>query len=139
MTLYNRLRKQQQNQFNESIRNNESKVLDKLIAVIKDKPFYCGNLEGKGLCCFNHIIPAGLPIKPSTNKRLPMFDYETDLVQLLNSEKRVAILKAAGLGITECITIRWLVYRCLVNNDWQNAQVPIICPPRIQMASSIID
>jgi len=139
--MYSRLRKQQQVLSSQSNNNNtgNSLLLGKLTAAIRNRPFFCGNLEGKGLCCFNHIIPAGLPIKPSTGKRLPLFEYETDLVKLLSNKRRVALLKAAGLGLTECITIRWLVWKCLVNDQFQNAQCPIICPPRIQMASSIID
>ena len=68
------------------------------------------------IAAFNHII--GLPVKPSTGEVKPIFPYESDLTELLSRKKRLAILKATGLGITECITIRWLIWKCVVNSDW---------------------
>ena len=85
---------------------------------------------------FNHII--GLPVKPSTGEVKPIFPYESDLTDLLSRKKRLAILKAAGLGISECITIRWLIWKCVVNDDWKNSQAVVINSPRIQQSIDII-
>lgn len=88
---------------------------NKLLERLRNKPFWIEEVElhklehkrTSGDCCFNHIIC--LPTKPSTGEAKPIFQYESDLINLLSSKKRVAILKAAGLGISECITIRWLI------------------------------
>lgn len=66
-------------------------------------------LRGKTFRQFWDLI--GPPIKPSTNEAKPIFPYEADLIDTLSKKKRLAVLKATGLGITECITIRWLIWR----------------------------
>ena len=88
------------------------------------------------IAAYNHII--GLPVKPSTGELKPIFPYESDLTELLSRKKRLAILKATGLGITECITIRWLIWKCVVNSDWKDSQVVVINSPRIQQSIDII-
>jgi hypothetical protein len=117
---------------------------NKLFELLRNKPFWISDIEQhklehrrtNGDCCFNHII--GLPIKPSTNEAKPIFPYESDLINLLSNKKRLAILKAAGLGISECITIRWLIWKCVVNDDWRNGQAVVINSPRIQQSIDIV-
>ena len=50
---------------------------------------------------------------------MPIFPYEAELVDTLSKKKRLACLKATGLGITECITIRWLIWKCVFDNSWE--------------------
>jgi len=96
---------------------------------LKGKPFYLYNVPGHaqedltllGDCCFNHIV--GLPKK--NNKALPLFDYEQRIFEALENDRYVAILKSTGLGITE-LTLRYIVYKCLRDNEWQGRQVPIV-------------
>ena len=121
----------------------ESPALSSLLLRLLSKPFWISDIEQhklehrrtNGDCCFNHII--GLPIKPSTNEAKPIFPYESDLINLLSNKKRLAILKA-GLGISECITIRWLIWKCVVNDDWRNGQAVVINSPRIQQSIDIV-
>jgi hypothetical protein len=93
-------------------------------------------LRGKSFEQFWEII--GRPVKPSTGKAMPIFPYESELIDTLTRKKRLAILKAAGLGISECITIRWLIWKCVVNSDWKNGQAVVINSPRIQQSIDIV-
>src|SRR3712207_5340496 len=81
-------------------------------SLCKGKPFYIWDrkahkkeydrtkaLYGKPRCCFNHIIPIGLPKKH--DKSMPLFDYEKEIYDALDQHKHVWIKKATGLGITE--------------------------------------
>src|SRR5215208_5207631 len=45
-------------------------------------------------CCFNHVLPTGLPRKHG--EPMPMFDYEIDIHKALEKHKHVWIKKAAG-------------------------------------------
>src|SRR5215510_11279992 len=95
-------------------------VDDSLYTIFKDKPFYCGNLEPKEEnCCFNHIV--GLPIHEHTRLPNPLFDYEYDLFNKLKEYKRLWILKASGLGITEFF-LRLMLWFCVRNNDYKYQQ-----------------
>jgi hypothetical protein len=108
---------------------------------LKGKPFYLFNEPGHaqedltllGNCCFNHIV--GLPKK--NNEALPLFDYEQRIFEALENDRYVAILKSTGLGITE-LTLRYIVYKCLRDNEWQGRQVPIVVGPNISLATKLI-
>jgi hypothetical protein len=59
------------------------------LLVFEGKPFWYNNidiasdnLEDNLTCCFNHLI--GLPEK--NNKTYPIFDYELDVIEILNME-----------------------------------------------------
>jgi hypothetical protein len=122
----------------------EPPALSNLLLRLHSKPFWISDIEQhrlehkrtSGDCCFNHVV--GLPVKPSTGESKPIFHYETELIDTLSRKKRLAVLKAAGLGISECITIRWLIWKCVVNDDWKNSQAVVINSPRIQQSIDII-
>jgi hypothetical protein len=122
----------------------QSPRLSNLLLRLRGREFWISDIEqhkleykrSNGDCCFNHII--GLPVKPSTGEVKPIFPYESDLTELLSRKKRLAILKATGLGITECITIRWLIWNCVVNLDWKDSQAVVINSPRIQQSIDIV-
>jgi hypothetical protein len=101
--------------------------VQKLLARLKDKPFWIWNNEeehkktdisNKGDCCFDHII--GLPTKDNEEK--PMFDYEKLLYDRLFSfngnfnDRHLWVKKATGLGITEFF-LRIIAWLCTKNNE----------------------
>lgn len=102
--------------------------------VFKGKIFWCNNDGNKQTCCFNHII--GLPVKDGESK--PIFDYEIELVNQLDSYKDVWIKKARGLGITE-ILLRYMAYLCVRTDSFQNKRFHIVTGPRINIAEDLID
>ena len=75
-------------------------------------------------CCFNHIL--GLPKKDGISKAL--FDYEKIVLDLLQYDKCIWILKSTGLGITE-LFLRYMSWLCLRNNDYQGSQFVIVTGP----------
>jgi hypothetical protein len=106
-----------------------------------NKPFWIFDIEQhkkesartKGDCCATHII--GLPQKE--NKRLPLFPYEELLYNTLQNHKHVWIKKSTGLGITEFV-LRYMVWLCLKDDTYRNAQMPIVCGPNIDIAIKLI-
>ncbi|HEY6668210.1 MAG TPA: hypothetical protein VI033_03565 [Candidatus Nitrosopolaris sp.] len=112
-----------------------------LFARLQNKPFWIWNEQehrlasnlAKGHCCFNHII--GLPQK--NNKPMKLFDYEQLIYNTLEQFKHLYILKATGLGITEFM-LRYIVHRCLVNEEWKGRQVPLIVGPNLDLARKLI-
>lgn len=87
-----------------------------------------------GSCCFNHAIklperPIGLPH--------PIYDYEIDIVSKLEQRKHLWIKKASGIGITE-LCLRYICYKALCTNEWDNSQVCIVCGNRIDLAITLI-
>lgn len=87
-----------------------------------------------GFCCFNHVI--GLPEKPIGVPH-PIYDYEIDIVNKLEQGKHVWIKKASGIGITE-LCLRYICYKALCTNEWDNSQVCIVCGNRIDLAITLI-
>ena len=79
-----------------------------------------------GKCCFNHMI--GLPVKGS--KKMPLFEYEQQIFDLLQETKHVWIKKATGLGITEFM-LRYIAWRCLRDDKLKGSQICIVTGPRI--------
>jgi hypothetical protein len=112
--------------------------------IFKDIPFYRWDLpRGDHVelarktycnCCFNHKI--GLPVKPDTNKRYPMFEYERLMFEHFMASKEnpesiedpsyyYLVVKSTGLGITEFIlrVMAWLAVR---NRDYYNQRFGIV-------------
>ena len=56
--------------------------------------------------------------------KLEYFDYEEELTTILESNKKLWIKKATGLGITEW-TIRWIAWNCLKDDKWKDTQVDV--------------
>ena len=86
-----------------------------------------------GNCCFNHIV--GLPTKKW--KKYPLFDYELNLIKTLQLNKRILILKARGLGLTEFM-LRYMAWLCLYDNKYKGADMPIIVGPNLKLAYKLI-
>ena len=124
-------------------------------AIFKDIPFWRWDLtrdehielckQTRSNCCFNHMI--GLPIKPDTNKRYPMFEYEKILFedfyatlsgQTDKPEYYRLVIKSTGLGITEFVTrvMAWLAVR---NSTYKNQRFAIITGLTQQTADEILD
>jgi len=91
--------------------------LSKLLQRLRQKPFCIWdkpahktewNRTPQGTCCFNHIIPAGLPIKNNIGHAL--YDYEKEILDALVTHKRIWVKKATGLGISELLLSIWFIY-----------------------------
>lgn len=85
-------------------------------------------------CCFNHMI--GLPIKPDTNKRYPMFEYEKIMFEHFMASKEnpksivdpsyyYLVVKSTGLGITEFI-LRLMAWLAVRSREYYNQRFGII-------------
>jgi hypothetical protein len=47
------------------------------------------------------------------------------------------VVKSTGLGVTE-LMLRYIVYRCLRDQEWKNRQVAIVTGPNIDLATKLI-
>ena len=56
--------------------------------------------------------------------KLEYFDYEEELTTILETNKKLFVKKATGLGITEW-TIRWIAWNCLKDDKWKDTQVDV--------------
>jgi hypothetical protein len=56
--------------------------------------------------------------------KLEYYDYEEELTSILESNKKLWVKKATGLGITEW-TIRWIAWNCLKDDKWKDTQVDV--------------
>lgn len=127
---------------NNSNNNQAIKLNSERFAIFRNKPFWIENVEihkeidrrTERNCCFNHII--GLPKKDGDEKKI--FDYEMDLVNVLNANKSVWIKKSRGLGITELI-LRYMAWLCVYDETYQNTRMHIITGPRVNLAEELID
>ena len=52
------------------------------------------------------------------------FDYEEELTAILETNRKLWVKKATGLGITEW-TIRWIAWNCLKDDKWKDTQVDV--------------
>ncbi len=108
----------------------------------KSKPFWIWDKEWhkkqhaifSGRCCFNHMI--GLPVKRL--KKMPLFDYEQEIFDLLQETKHVWIKKATGLGITEFM-LRYIAWLCLRDDKLKRSQIGIVTGPRIDLAITLVE
>ena len=66
------------------------------------------DIATNGTCCFNHIL--GLPRKDNIEK--PLFDYERIVLDSLEFDKYLWILKSTGLGISE-LFLRYMSLSCI--------------------------
>ena len=57
-------------------------------------------------------------------RKLEFTNYERELAEILEKDKKLWVKKATGLGISEFFT-RWIAWNCLRNDDWKNRQVDI--------------
>lgn len=130
---------------------------DGAYAMFKDIPFWRWDItreehmelakSTKCNCCFNHMI--GLPIKPDTKKRYPMFDYEKRLFEHFLASKEnpksipdpsyyYLVIKSTGLGITEFV-IRLMAWLSVRSNEYRDQRFAIITGLTQQTADEILD
>lgn len=110
---------------------------------LKTIGFWCGHfldptdkskvIEDGSTCCYNHWL--GLPRR--WGKRHPLYEYEVNVVRELEVHKKLHIEKAAGLGITELI-LRWLEWKALTDDEFQDAQILLVSGPNIVLAKELI-
>ena len=120
----------------------EEQQLQQFFEQFKSKPFWIWDKERhkrqhtifSGRCCFNHMI--GLPVKNS--KKMPLFDYEQEILDVLQVTKHVWIKKATGLGITEFM-LRYIAWLCLRDDKLKGSHICLVTGPRIDLAITLID
>ena len=104
---------------------------------LKGLPFYCWDTTKKGFnfCCLNHAL--GLP-KDKSGVEHPLYPYEKTIVDILEKDKHLWVLKATGLGITE-LMLRYMVWLCVKDDKLKGSQMVVITGPRIDLAITLID
>jgi hypothetical protein len=100
-----------------------------------DLPFDCGNFPGDGSCCFNSMV--GYPEK--NRVALPIFDYEQNIVNDLDSGvKYLCVKKARGIGISE-LFLRYMTWLGLTKNEvYKGTKFFIVCGPGENTAIELI-
>lgn len=88
--------------------------------------------KGKSFLEFNDII--GLPEK--NNKTYPIFDYELDVIEKIESNRNIWIKKASGIGATEII-LRYLTWKILVNDDLEWKSVFMVSGTHLHHANEL--
>jgi hypothetical protein len=63
---------------------------------------------------------------------------KTEILIDTKKNKHVAVLKAAGLGISE-LALRWIAWLCLRDNTLAGSQVVIFTGPRLELAVSLMN
>jgi hypothetical protein len=119
------------------VKANSTNPTKGIFSLLKNKSFYCWRLEdcasSLGNKCFNHAI--GLPVKAEVRHML--YDYEQMIYDLLQTDKRIWIKKATGLGITEFM-LRYIAWLCLRNDELPGSRIVIFTGPRLEIAVDII-
>ena len=114
----------------------EEQKVDKSILDVAfiGKPFYCWDINKKGIdsCCFNHLI--GLPQKNDIEH--PLYEYEQEILDKLESKKHVWIKKSRGIGVTELI-LRYLTWKIVSTNDLDNKNIFIISGTKEEFANKL--
>jgi hypothetical protein len=78
----------------------------------------------------------GLPVKNS--KKMPLFDYEQEIFDVLQVTKHVWIKKATGLGITEFM-LRYIAWLCLRDDKLKGSHICLVTGPRIDLAITLVE
>jgi hypothetical protein len=118
-------------------------ALARLIEAVKGKPFWIWDdkqhdiehQRHNGLCCFNHIIPAGLPIKNGIRHKF--YDYQKLILDSLEQYKRLYLLKGGGIGASELL-IRKMAHMCLSSDKFKDSQMIILTGPRLDLSISLV-
>ena len=91
--------------------------------IFRDLPFWISDI-------------IGLPKKDGIDK--PIFDYEMQLVNVLENNKSIFVKKARGLGITE-ILLRYMSRLAVFDSTYHNCRFHIVTGPRIKLAEELTD
>jgi hypothetical protein len=125
------------NDFRKSVEAHEAELkiseIEKKLQIIYGSTFYNWSSPNDPKA-FNNII--GFPRK--NGKVLPLFDYEKRIIDAIEKSRRVAILKATGLGISELL-IRRAVWLALSSNKYRGSQFCFVTGPNINLAIGLIE
>ena len=88
---------------------------------------------GELRCCFNHAI--GLPMK--WDKYMPLFPWQQEIYNALESHKHIWIKKSTGLGLSEFI-LRYLAYKISVLQMPAASRICLVTGPRIDLAVTLV-
>src|SRR5207244_4485245 len=81
-----------------------------LMARCKNKPFYCGIHPSKVVdCCTWHIL---IPPKTKADFPSPLYPFQQNIIQDLEQNKRIGIVKARGIGASE-LFLRYALHLAL--------------------------
>jgi hypothetical protein len=87
----------------------------------------------KGKCCFNHAV--GLPWK--NNEQHPIYAWQKELFDALQSHKLLAILKARNVGASEFL-LRYIFWNCVKDDKWKGKNVAIITGIREDLSLELL-
>ena len=105
---------------------------EKKLQELKGLPF-CNWDDPNDIRTFNHAI--GLPEKYGIVH--PFYDYEKLVINTIERDKRMYILKSTGLGITELL-IRHMAWLALSSDKYQGSQFCLVTGPNINLAIGLI-
>ena len=111
---------------------------------IKSDPFYNTDnplfsdssqldiFKGKTFLEFNKII--GLPVK--NGKEHPIYDYELDVIEKIESNRIIWIKRSRGIGITELV-LRYLAYKIVSSNELDYKKIMIVSGTMLKHANDV--
>ena len=82
---------------------------------------------------FNKLI--GLPVHPRTKKETPLFQYELDILDLLDKHRWLLINKARKIGVSE-IVLRIIAFKCF--STYEGYQIMLVAGNRMQHAHRLM-
>jgi hypothetical protein len=107
---------------------------------LRGLPFYCLFEYGRDLntpnCCINHVI--GLPKDSITGEPKPLYQWQKNLIiDNLQNHKLNWLKKATGIGASE-LTLRWILFQSLTNEQWQDGIVCLLTGPNWDLSKRLI-
>jgi hypothetical protein len=87
----------------------------------------------KVACCFNHLV--GLPVKNSISH--PIYLWQQELLNALQSHKLIAILKGRGVGASEFL-LRYIMWLCLKDDQLQGKSVIVVTGIREDLSLELL-
>ena len=88
--------------------------------------------KGKSFIEFNDIM--GLPQK--NNKEHPIYDYELDVIDKIESNRNIWIKKSRGIGITELV-LRYLAWKIVSSNELEYKKIMIVSGTMLKHANDV--
>jgi len=67
----------------------------------------------------------------------PIFEYEMDLLNLVQEKKKIWIKKCTGIGASELL-LRIICWKCETDRSWADSIVCIVTSPRLELATTMI-
>jgi len=128
------LRNPQTDESSSSFGYNNSTDSTNVLQQFIDKPFYCWDINKKGIdsCCFNHMI--GLPLK--NDEEHPLYDYEKEIFDGLESKNHLWVKKSRGIGVTELI-LRYLTWKIVATHDLDSKNIFIVSGTKEEFANKL--